>query len=196
MATVDGWPVDFTEAQREVAERVSKILTPNEQILAIARQSKIALSVRKDSIVATSNRLIMFRPSIVGRMDFTDHMWEDVQNVRLREGILSTEMTATLLDGSIDTLGALDKTQARDVYRVSQQKELEWREKRRVRDLEEARAAAGGVQVMTSGADPNTLTSPGGDAVERLAQAKSMLDRGLITEAEYETQKAKILSGI
>jgi hypothetical protein len=74
----------------------------------------------------------------------------------------------------------------------------EWREKRRVREMEEARARAGGVQI---GALPGLLSAPGvaaqqEDPVQRLAKARSMLDQGLISEAEFESLKAKILSGI
>jgi hypothetical protein len=36
----------------------------------------------------------------------------------------------------------------------------------------------------------------GGDPVERLSQAKAMLDKGLITDAEYEAMKARIISSI
>jgi hypothetical protein len=36
--------------------------------------------------------------------------------------------------------------------------------------------------------------APGGDAVRRLQEAKQMLDARLITDAEYESIKAKIIS--
>jgi cytoskeletal protein CcmA (bactofilin family) len=35
---------------------------------------------------------------------------------------------------------------------------------------------------------------PSGDAAQKLAQLKAMLDQGLLSEAEYETKKAEILS--
>ena len=48
-----------------------------------------------------------------------------------------------------------------------------------------------------------SATSPGlfrtaaaGDASQRLQQAKAMLDAGLITDSEYETLKAKIISQV
>ncbi|MBM4437286.1 MAG: SHOCT domain-containing protein [Actinobacteria bacterium] len=108
--------------------------------------------------------------------------------------MLSTRVTVETIDGRTDTLGALHKADARRLYSVSQQKELEWREKRRIRDLEEARAAAGGVQVMAPSAPMPGVPPPAADdPVERLAKAKAMRDKGLISEAEYETLKAKIV---
>ena len=60
-----------------------------------------------------------------------------------------------------------------------------------MRDLEELRARAGGIQL---GAAP----ASGGesDAATRLRSAKSMLEAGLITDAEYESLKAKIISNV
>jgi hypothetical protein len=35
-----------------------------------------------------------------------------------------------------------------------------------------------------------------GDAVQRLAQAKEMLDKGLINDSEYESMKARIIGAM
>ncbi len=60
--------------------------------------------------------------------------------------------------------------------------------------MEEDRAKEGGV--FMQGAAPSSVASVAEDPVERLAKAKRMLDQQLISEAEYETLKAKILSDI
>jgi hypothetical protein len=87
-------------------------------------------------------------------------------------------------------MGNLDKAQVRRLYGISQQKEQEWREKRRIRDMEEARARSGGVHFA-----PQAAATPGADdPVQKLAKAKAMLDQGLITEPEYESLKAKIIA--
>jgi hypothetical protein len=70
--------------------------------------------------------------------------------------------------------------------------EQEWREKRRVREMEEARAKSGGVYLGSG----QGAGSPAEDPVAKLSKAKQMLDQGLISEAEYETVKAKILSSM
>ncbi|MFN8636897.1 MAG: PH domain-containing protein [Chloroflexota bacterium] len=168
---------------------VQEILTPHEQVLGYAVQSRIALSVKRDAVVATSNRLILYRPSILGARNFADYLWQDVKDVRIHDGMLSSEIRITRADGRGDSLGSLDKGQARRVYVICQQKEQEWREKRRIRQMEEDRARAGGVHI-TAGQQSGGVEDP----MEKLARAKAMLDQGLISEAEYETIKARVLS--
>jgi hypothetical protein len=86
----------------------------------------------------------------------------------------------------------LRKSQAQAVYRICQAQDQSWREKRRVRELEELRARSGGIQVSSG---PTSMGGAGAsDAVRRLQDAKQMLDARLITDAEYEAIKAKIVS--
>lgn len=192
-------PIEQIDADQDpsdlasIAGEIATIMTPNETILYVATQNVTALSVKKDSAVATSNRLILYRPSIFGRLIFSDYLWEDVRNVTINEGMLAGELRVESRNGNQDTLGGLDKTQARRLYGIAQQKELEWREKRRQRDLEEARAKAGGVQIgaASSGQGSPAVTE---DPVEKLAKAKAMLDQNLISEQEYEALKAKIIA--
>jgi len=86
----------------------------------------------------------------------------------------------------------LRRGEAQAVYRICQSQDQAWREKRRVRELEELRARSGGIQVS-----PGTLALGGAtesDAVRRLQEAKQLLDAHLISDAEYEAIKAKIIS--
>ena len=184
-------PSQQTDALQKVAADVSKILTPNEEILYIALQNNTALSIRKDSVVATSNRVICYKPGVLGRVVFEDFLWQDVKDARISQGFLSTEFTVATVTGQRAVLGGLDKEQAKRLYGICQQMEQEWREKRRVRDMEEARAKAGGVYMA-----PQQTAAPAEDPVAKLAKAKQMLDQSLISEAEYETLKARILAAM
>jgi hypothetical protein len=176
---------------RGVAAEVQKILTPNESLLYVAVQNIAAMTLTPDAAVATSNRLILFRPALLGRVTFEDVPWQDVRNARIAQGVLSTDLTVETVDGRTLQMKELDKEQAKRLYAVAQQMEQEWREKRRVREMEEARARAGGI-VMGAPAGGATPEDP----VARLAKAKQMLDQGLISETEYDALKARILSGI
>jgi hypothetical protein len=173
-------------AIQRVAAEVAKILTPHEEILYIARQNRLALSAAPDSAVATNNRLILYDAQVLGRISFSDFQWQDVRNVTINQGMLSTELVVNSTDGRETRLGELDKEQAKRLYGICQQMEQEWREKRRVRTMEEERARAGGVQISAPAAAQE-------DPVERLARAKRMLEQGLISEIEYDAVKAQIL---
>lgn len=194
-------PSQEAGALRSVAEQVSKILTPGEEILYVALQNAMAVTIRPDAAVATTNRFILYRPHLLGRVHFDDFHWQDVKNVRMNQGVLSTVMTVELLDGRTSSLGELDKDQAKRLYSFCQQYEQEWREKRRVREMEEQRARSGGIYMPPpQGAAPAAAAGTGAagtageDSVSKLARAKQMLDQKLISEAEYETLKAKIIS--
>jgi len=192
-------PIKFVEAEQDpealqkVARDVAKILTPSEEILFIATQNITAMSIRKDSVVVTTNRIIGFSPGVLGRVSFRDYQWQDVLDVSMKQGMLSTEISINTAAGRQE-VGAIDKEQAKRLYGIAQQMEQEWREKRRVREMEEARARAGGVYMggLPGMATPTTAAPE--DPVAKLARAKAMLDQGLISETEYDALKAKVLS--
>ncbi len=190
-----------TEAIQKIAGGISEVLSPNEEILYIAMQNKMAISPKKDGVAVTSNRIIFYRPAILGRFNFADYQWQDISKVHIKQGMMSTDFVVETVKGATDTVPTLDKEQARRAYSIAQQYELEWREKRRVRQMEEDRAKAGGVFVGTQsptaavqGATPAPQVAE--DPVEKLAKAKKMVEAGLISEAEYEAVKAKILAAM
>ena len=186
-------PTQDTAAVRAIAEDVGKVLTPNEQILYVATQNLAAMSVKPDAAVATTNRLILYRPSVLGRVEFQDVQWQDVRNARISQGVLSTTFAVDTVDGRTLQMSELGKEQAKRLYAVGQQMEQEWREKRRIREMEEARAKSGGV-VLGSSPLLGGAPAAGEDPVARLAKAKQMLDQGLISETEYDALKARILN--
>jgi hypothetical protein len=85
------------------------------------------------------------------------------------------------------------------MYRICQQHDQVWREKRRIRELEELRAKSGGVQISGSSAGLGAANSAAGGESEparRLRQAREMLEAKLISDSEFESIKAKIVSGL
>jgi len=181
------------------------LLVPGETLQTYAVQSRLfALSKRRVVVGATSGRLITLFRGLIGGFKVTDLRWQDLKDVRLDVGIFGADLSVTVLDQSDLATGeqaagtlllhGLRKDQAQAVYRVCQAQEQAWREKRRVRDLEELRAKSGGLQLGAS-----AMGAPAGgetDPVERLKAAKEMLANGLITDAEYEAIKAKVVSGL
>jgi hypothetical protein len=181
------------------------LLIPGETLEAWAIQRRVfALTHRRLLIAATSGRLIVLVRRLLGGFDVTTVRWQDLEEVMLRVGVLSADLSlragkATDL-ASLGTQGTqrvefqgLRKQQAQAVYRICQSQDQAWREKRRVRELEELRARSGGIQVTST---PGAVAgaAPEGDAVRRLTEAKQLLDAKLITDAEYEAIKAKIVS--
>lgn len=178
---------------RPIVEDVRSVLTENESIFYVAHQAWTALGQKRDAVAATNNRMIIFQRHRLRGFDFHDFLWEDVENVKINQNMLSSSLDCTLTNGETYQTSNLVKDQARTLYTICQQKEQEWRERRRVRKMEEERARAGGTQItLPEGGDVGP-TAPSEDPVAKLAKAKEMFDKELISEAEYETLKANIL---
>jgi hypothetical protein len=187
-------------------EYLRSILIPSETLEAWAVQHRLfALSHRRVLVAATSGRLIMITRHLLGGFDVTDIRWQDLEEVTLHVGIIAANLAIRAGRASdlasqggtgsrrLDFTG-LRKGQAQAVYRICQAQDQAWREKRRVRELEELRARSGGIQVSSGPAAFAGSGSAVSDAVRRLQEAKQMLDAKLITDAEYEAIKAKIVS--
>jgi len=180
------------------------VLIPGETLEAYAIQMRLfALLHRRQLVAATSGRLVVLTRKLLGGFDVTTIRWQDLEEVTLHVGVLSadlalragkaTDLASLAASGSQQVqFRGLRRAQAQAVYRICQSQDQAWREKRRVRELEELRARSGGIQV---GAAPAALGVDGAsDAVRRLQEAKQMLDARLITDAEYEAIKAKIIA--
>jgi hypothetical protein len=188
-------------------EYLRSVLIPTENLEAWAVQHRLfALSHRRVLVAATSGRLIMITRHLISGFDVSDIRWQDLEEVTLRVGIFAADLAIRAGKASdlasqgstgsrrLDFVG-LRKSQAQAVYRICQAQDQAWREKRRVRELEELRARSGGIQVSSGPAGMGSVAGGGGsDAVRRLQDAKQMLDSKLITDAEYEAIKAKIVS--
>src|ERR1700751_2746542 len=190
--------------ERPLAQ-LRSVLIPGEAVEAYAIQARLfALLHRRLLVAATSVRLMVLTRKLLGGFDVTTIRWQDLEEVTLRVGMLSADLAvragkSTEL-ASLGTAGSqrvefmgLRKAQAQGVYRICQAQDQAWREKRRVRELEELRARSGGIQGM-AGAGLAGGAGGGDDAVHRLEEAKRLLDAKLITDSEYEAIKARIVS--
>jgi hypothetical protein len=186
---------------------LKSVLIPGEALEAWAIQRRLfALTHRRVLVAATSGRLISISRGLIGGYSVSDIRWQDLEDVDLRVGIIGADLTvrvgkSTDLASGVNTTSqamhftGLRKAQAQSVYRICQAQDQQWREKRRIRELEEMRARSGGIHLPTQHAAAVAHDAPGaGDAVRRLQEAKKMLDAKLITDAEYEAIKARIVS--
>jgi hypothetical protein len=192
----------------EAVQHLTALLVPGESLVAYAVQRRFfALTHRRVLVAATTGRLIRIERGLLGGYSPVDMRWQDIENAQLRVGIFGADLTITSRGhqdlassgqtaGVITALG-LRKQQAEQVYRAAQAQEQSWREKRRVRDLDELRAKSGGIQLGAMGGGGGGGGAAGGDAADdpmvRLQRAKEMLAGGLITDSEYESIKAKIV---
>lgn len=200
--------IEEQDVQRAIAA-LKSVLIAGETLEAWAIQRRLfALSHRRVLVAATSGRLISVSRGLIGGYAVSDMRWQDLEDVQLKVGIIAADITvragkATDLasGGSASTrtllFEGLRKEQAQGVYRICQTQDQAWREKRRIRELEELRARSGGIHFNPQSAAAGLATGDAGggsDIVRRLQEAKQLLDAKLITDAEYEAIKARIVA--
>jgi hypothetical protein len=200
---------DVDAGLRGALATLQGLLTSGETLEAWAAQRRIyALTHRRICIAATSGRFISLTRPLLGGYESADIRWQDLRETRISAGILAADLTLVAQSNSdlsiasevnrVVTVEGLNKEQAQAIYRICQQHDQVWREKRRVRELEELRAKSGGVQISGNAGGYGTANSAAGESepARRLRQAREMLEAKLISDSEYESIKAKIVSGL
>jgi hypothetical protein len=187
-------------------EHLNSVLVAGETLDAWAIQRRLfAIINRRILIAATSGRFIQIRRGLLGGYDMADFRWQDLGDAKIKVGIFgadifmkiygSTDLAMSKDANQLLVLPGFRKDQAEKIYRLAQAQDQSWREKRRIRELEEMRAKSGGVTIGN-----NPVTQQQGntqeDAASKLEQARQMLEKKLITDSEYESIKARIISGL
>jgi hypothetical protein len=185
------------------------LLTSGETLEAWAVQHRLfALTHRRVCIAATSGRFLSLNRRLLGGYESDDIRWQDLRETRISAGIIAADLTLIAQASSDLNIGSevnrvwtftgLRKDQAQALYRICQQHDQVWREKRRIRELEELRAKSGGVQIGSGQTAYSSAQAFGAESepARRLRQAREMLDAKLISDSEFESIKAKIVSGL
>ncbi|HET9160422.1 MAG TPA: SHOCT domain-containing protein [Caulobacteraceae bacterium] len=195
--------------------QLQSLLVPGEAVVAFAMEHRLyALLHSRHVAAATSGRVIYFKRPLLGGFDPLSIRMQDIKEAAIKVGMFTATVTITysanMSDTAVDegetmvlTIASLKKEPAAELYRVCQEQDQAWREKRRVRSMEEMRARSGGVQIAAgimpgAAAVPPQPALPGAETgpSQRLAHAKDLLDQHLITDAEYQEIKAKIIAGL
>lgn len=181
---------------------LDSMLVAGEKIQSTAVQRRLfALLHRRSVVAATTGRLIGLDRGLIGGFTPVDIRWQDIKSAHIKAGIFGSTLRVTALTMPDLAIGGavrpfefsgLRKDEAQSIYRICQAQEQAWREKRRLRELEELRAKSGGFQGSLGG--DGSSASATEDPVERLKKAKSMLEAGLISDSEFETIKARVVS--
>ena len=198
-------------------ENLKSILIEGETLIAVSPQHRLFtifpfitgggnnfLFKRRDIIAVTSGRFIYMKRNLFGGYQLNDIRWQDVDNAVFYRGIFaadfkifkytSTDLTINKMNSYFLNLIGYDIEKTQEVYKYVQKQEQEWREKRRIRGLEELRAKSGGI----TGTLPQGIASVSSvekkSVSERLSELKKMYEEQLISDSEYENLKAKIIS--
>ena len=189
--------------KRIAFEKLNSTLMTSEQKLGEAIQFRIcALWARRLVVAATGSRVILLSRPLLGGFTMKDYQWKDLHDAKLSENVLPKLFGSRLTfairrDGVGETedrlvIEGIEGRLASQIYAVAQEQEQAWEEKRRVRTMEEARASSGGITL--GGYPAPAAGSANESALDGLERAKKLLDAGVISDAEFNEIKSKILS--
>lgn len=121
----------------------------------------------------------MIKRGLLGGFSMQDYRWQDIVDSKISTGVFGADLMLIVVGGGACMVDGLRKEQATALYRHAQAEEQSWREKLRVRQIEEMRARSGGVHIGST----SVPASAGTPVASRLAQAKQMLVDGLISDS-------------
>lgn len=177
----------LTSDEKNEVEKIQDYLEPNEQVLLVARQSRIMPggSVTTPNIIfATDRKLIIRNPSMLGLRESVEVVpYTEITAIHLQKGLFSSEVRITA-PGLTTELGRFFKLSRHGVAGIPA---IPKNKATKLVDIvrEGMKAAKARPQVT---AKPTPL--------EELKKLKELLDMGAITQDEYEEKKKKILEKI
>ena len=124
-------PEQDAAALQTIAREAARIMVPGEEILCIAAENRTSVSIKRDSVVVTTRRIIGISPGLPGRVSFRSHLWQDVLDVSMNEGILSSQIVVETHAGARE-VGWIPREQANLLYGIARRMERDWREKRHI----------------------------------------------------------------
>ena len=200
----------------KVLGKISDMLTPGEQVIYLAVQKKPAVTLIPDSIVVTDKRLIFCKPGNLGlTTNFEIYSWKDIKDVSFKEEFFGAKFTAVPSSGENFTVEYIPKVQARKLFQFCNQQLERNRELERAQALEKEKALRPQNEMGTrpsieenpqkSFEQPNIPLAPSvpvpeiaksleDEITQKLQKLRTLYEKQLITQEEYEAKKADILS--
>lgn len=157
-----------------------------------------ALFSRRQVFGVTNSRVIVLQRGLLGGFTMRDFQWKDLKDAKVEENVLPSICGSTLTYVNNTIFGCVTYPPtdvANAMYRVAQKEEIAWEEKRRVREMEETRAAAGGIMLNPGMSQPVADQKQSLNSIaDEILRFKKMLDDGIISDSEFQELKSKLLS--
>jgi hypothetical protein len=200
------------KAVEKVLGKLNDMLTANEELIYMAVQKKPAVNLLPDCIAVSNKRIFYCEPGNFGiTMNFKDISWKSVKEVSFKEEIFGSKFICVPLHGENIITEYIPKVQARKLYQAAYEQLEDYKEQQRQAELEERRSATSPVTVNTVATEPAEepaalfsappaapvhVEEPEDETTLKLRKLKSLYDKHLITQEEYEAKKADILDSL
>lgn len=203
------------KAVEKVLGKLTDMLSSNEELLYLAVQKRPAVNLLPDCIAVSNKRIFYCQPANFGiTMNFKDISWKSIKEVSFKEELFGSKFICVPQHGENIVTEYIPKVQARKLYQAAYEqlenyKELQNQQLQEEKKYTEIPASE---PVFNSNLEieeaqildvPEVATPviPVQEPVEeaedettlKLRKLKSLYDKQLITQEEYEAKKATIL---
>ncbi|MEJ2882762.1 PH domain-containing protein [Pedobacter sp. GR22-6] len=205
------------KAVEKVLGKLNDMLTANEELIYLAVQKKPAVNLLPDCIAVSNKRIFYCEPGNFGiTMNFKDISWKSIKEVSFKEEIFGSKFICVPLQGENIVTEYIPKVQARKLYQAAYEQLENFKEQLRKAELEDKRTAPSPVTVNANPPEPKEevpafsapvsipapvnipapVEEPEDETTLKLRKLKSLYDKHLITQEEYEAKKADILDSL
>ena len=194
------------ERVKKAYTKLSDTLMKDEAIIEKGIDKRpFGLFSRRQVFAVTNSRIIRLKRGLLGGFEMRDFQWKDLKDAQVSENVLPSFCGSTLtFKGNYMRIEVFPSLEiASKAYKHAQQEEQAWEEKRRIREMEEKRAQAGGIMIgqspVPSGSPQavptnNDNSNSTSDIADELLKLKALLDQGVLSDVEFQEMKSKILS--
>lgn len=204
MISIDKFLNDEQEPKvvEKVIAKLNDLMGSNEELIYFAVQKKPAVNLLPDSIAITNKRIFYCTPGNLGlTTNFKDISWKNIKEVSFKEEFFSSKFICVPQQGENIVTDFIPKTQVRKLYQAAHEALEKHNEQKHV---EELRSSVSPVTVNTVPVaeidEPvviNTFVNEQEDETTlKLRKLKTLFEKHLITQQEYEAKKADILNSL
>lgn len=196
----------------KVVGKLKDLLSSNEALLYIAVQKRPAVNIMPNCIALSNKRLFYCEPANFGiTMNFKDISWKSVKEVSFKEELFGSKFICVPQHGENIVTEYIPKVQARKLYQAVQeqleayQAELKIAQDELKKPTEEIQFTP--IEIIEEAEEldfqsamvetaPEVVEEPEDEATLKLRKLKTLFDKQLINQEEYEAKKASILDSI
>ena len=199
----------------KVVGKLKDLLSSKEELLYIAVQKRPAVNILSDCIALTNKRIFYCEPANFGiTMNFKDISWKSIKEVSFKEELFGSKFICVPQHGENIVTEYIPKVQARKLYQaVQEQLEAYHEELKKVEEENKATpiemieepeellsfpTTEEVLPIQTPLVEPilELVEEPEDEATQKLIKLKTLFDKQLINQEEYEAKKASILDSI
>jgi hypothetical protein len=209
--SVDKFIQDGQDAKvaERIHDKIVDMLTAGEYIQYIALQKKPAVTLWPDSITISNKRIFLCEFTKLGlATNFEIFSWNDIKDIAFKEEIFGSKVTVIPSTGENLTIDYIPKVQARKLYQLIKtalENPTGSKSEEPIPVIPEQKPidhfTTPAQPVVDKPATPPVTEENKEDVIkeddeltQKLKRLKTLYDRQLITQSEYENKKSELLS--